>query len=36
MEDIGEEKEIVERNNQGWPTSLKQHLIQTLEVSMIF
>ncbi|WJX71841.1 hypothetical protein P8452_55790 [Trifolium repens] len=35
MEDIGEEKEIVERNNQGWPTSLKQHLIQTLEMQSI-
>jgi hypothetical protein len=36
MEDIGEERGIVEGNKQVHPTSLKQHLIQTLEVSLIF
>ncbi|WJX29655.1 hypothetical protein P8452_18271 [Trifolium repens] len=32
MEDIGEERGIVEGNKQVHPTSLKQHLIQTLEM----
>jgi hypothetical protein len=36
MEEIGEEREIVEGNSQTCQTSLKQHLIQTLEVSLIF
>jgi hypothetical protein len=36
MEEIGEEREIVEGNNQARQSSLKQHLIQTLEVSLIF
>ncbi|KAK2423544.1 replication protein A 70 kDa DNA-binding subunit B [Trifolium repens] len=32
MEEIGEEREIVEGNNQARQSSLKQHLIQTLEM----
>jgi hypothetical protein len=36
MEEISEDREIVARNNQARQTSLKQHLIQTLEVSFIF
>ncbi|KAK2360584.1 hypothetical protein QL285_085837 [Trifolium repens] len=32
MEDIGEERGIVEGNKQAHPTSLKQHLIHTLEM----
>ncbi|WJX45162.1 hypothetical protein P8452_32062 [Trifolium repens] len=32
MEEISEEREIVEGNNQARQTSLKQHLIQTLEM----
>jgi hypothetical protein len=36
MEVIGEESGIVVANKQARQTSLKQHLIQTLEVILIF
>ncbi|KAK2374407.1 replication protein A 70 kDa DNA-binding subunit C [Trifolium repens] len=35
MEEGGEEREIVEGNNQARQTSLKQHLIQTLEMQFV-